>query len=461
MTTDSKTKQPLPLWRRIALTLIVLAMAAMAGIMAADYIIAKGLGDKIIDIQKSGQPVMFSQLASAKTLNSADDAAMIYTKVLNSTDAADIKTIMQENAIYKRAILSGNLGQVPAEVHQKVSYDLKQFHSSMLELDRAANMEISNFDIGITKNGKTCIENIEKAHKVMQLLSLRTLYFIAMKEYDRAGESILSLLSTSRIFESYPTVSASIARLQLLGLACDNTIILLRSGEVSDGVTGKIFNKFIEADNQQMIIKALQAERVFQIQGIKNILPGSVQQLISEDSSEFSDLINLPSSRRARIKVRLTVSKYFDEMNNLIRVSSKPWPELISYINEQKNDSARIESSMTSKPYGLCSLAAATTTIVRCTEVALYIEKYRRANQKLPGSLSDLAVDIPTDLYSGNSLFYTVDDIGYIIYGTGPDKINNGGDIQPKISATTGEVEKAAEDVGIKVVTYQPQPLSN
>jgi hypothetical protein len=67
--------------------------------------------------------------------------------------------------------------------------------------------------------------------------------------------------------------------------------------------------------------------------------------------------------------------------------------------------------------------------------VALAIERYRLAAEKLPDSLAELVpayLDaVPTDPFDGNDLRYKKLDTGFIVYSIGEDLIDDSGKERP------------------------------
>jgi len=75
MSETRSKKQPLPLWRRIALVLVVLAIVGLGAQMLASYFIKTRLDSKVAAIQKAGYPVSFEQLAPLADAATTDIAA--------------------------------------------------------------------------------------------------------------------------------------------------------------------------------------------------------------------------------------------------------------------------------------------------------------------------------------------------------------------------------------------------
>ena len=86
----------------------------------------------------------------------------------------------------------------------------------------------------------------------------------------------------------------------------------------------------------------------------------------------------------------------------------------------------------------------------RSTQIAIMIERYRRANGKLPEALADLipvyAESLPLDPFTGKDLIYKQEDTGYVVYSVGEDLEDQGG----KLEYGEGE-KKHHRDWGIRV----------
>ena len=97
----------------------------------------------------------------------------------------------------------------------------------------------------------------------------------------------------------------------------------------------------------------------------------------------------------------------------------------------------------------LARFTAETSAIVRCTVVAIAVQRYRLANNKLPTSLDDLApsyVDsVPIDPFTGNKLLYHFDEESYIVYSTGINRLDDNGNLTPT------EDQTATLDRGIRI----------
>jgi hypothetical protein len=455
---DETKKQPLPLWRRIALSIIVLIMIGMAGMMVAGVMLEKKLGGTIKSISESGQPVSFSELAGDdKEIPVEKDAGAIYTAVIFRQGVEDLKNILQVIQLYRNALTIDAVDKLPKELQTSVAQSLTNFRPFMTNMDKAAAFEMSGFDIGIKNGGAVCTQRLQQAQKTLSFMSLRSLFLIGSKDYDRAAKSIVSMLRGARVFDTYPTLTVSTTKQFFLRLACDDIRLLMKNGDVSDEMLDMLIASLNGAASGTGIQKTLLAEQVFQIEATRNIIPESVSlTIMDKDIPELPERVALPGSSRGKIRMRLFVLDYFKEMNGLIASADEGWPGVFDYaVENQKKVPAKLEKHL-SGPFTYVQLAAGSITAVRETLVMLNVEKFRRLNNGLPESLDQMTggqeADILMDPYTGGRLVYRKEEGSYIIYSTGPDKVDNGGDISGKVSETTGKIEKMPEDVGLRMI---------
>ena len=76
-------KRSLPLWRRIALGMIILAIVGMVVLLLADSLIGMPLDKKIAAIHKAGYPVNYDQLGVLADTAMANDAEALYRSGLS------------------------------------------------------------------------------------------------------------------------------------------------------------------------------------------------------------------------------------------------------------------------------------------------------------------------------------------------------------------------------------------
>jgi hypothetical protein len=97
-------------------------------------------------------------------------------------------------------------------------------------------------------------------------------------------------------------------------------------------------------------------------------------------------------------------------------------------------------------------------TVSRAARIAIAIEQYRRAHDRLPTSPDELrqaGVSLPLDPMNDAALQYRVEPGGFVVYGVGPNGKDDGGAVEPP-PPPKGQVTrtaKSAPDWGVRVRT--------
>ena len=110
----------MPLWRRIVLTLIVLAIVGLGVRMLIGYLVEARLDSTVTAIHKAGYPVSFEQLAPSENTTATGDASVLYTSALSSLPAMDMEGIIKALSVYRNAITAKALDKLPREFQPAV-----------------------------------------------------------------------------------------------------------------------------------------------------------------------------------------------------------------------------------------------------------------------------------------------------------------------------------------------------
>lgn len=457
MSEETTTNKPLPLWRRIVLVLIILAIVGLGGRMLAGYLIETRLDGKITAIHEAGYPVSFEQVAPPEDAVAANEAGALYTAALSNLPTGSIEDLVKVLSAYRNAIAAEALDQLPRELQPGIASILDQNQSRLNALDNAATAPLSHFDIGIKTGKDACVQKLNQIQEAMTIVSLRTTFLLGAKQYDLSAKSIITLLKTARVFDTYPTIMVSKAKQHFIRLACDDIRLLLSHGEASDAMLDDLAAALKDVLDSDAIENSLLAEQVYQIEASRNLFSEKVAtDVLSQNVPDMPERGRLPETTLGKIKLRWFVLRYLDAMGNLIEVASKSRPELLKYVLDQKGNRSGKLNLVIGPVESYIETSIETAAFVRVTYLALQVEISRRAHGTVPHSLEAISQivgpEIMTDPCSGKPMLYVTDDQSYTIYSTGLDGIDHGGATQSQLSPTTGQVEKKSEDIGLRIL---------
>lgn len=442
-------KQPLSLWRRILLWLILLAVVLLGLLMVASYLMGKQVGAEIVKIHEAGEPVGFSDLEGGFIQSSpAEDAASYYTEVLVKMPPKAAERMGRINLSYRQNMLTLSASEFPGELRKNVTESLVPLQPVMEKLDKGAELPLSSFDIGIKQGIQVCQERLQRVRTAIFLSSLRTLDLVMRGESDAAANSAISTLKMLRILDTYPTLALSTFRATSVSLACDDIRLLLQRCRPSEESLAKLQKVLSEAIPASILEKTFLAERVYQIENARNLIPGDItSQFLDEQVPDLPERLSKPSAFLMRLRLRRKSTQYFCDMAWLIAAARCPWPEPLDIIDS--GASARKSRRLVSTGSAFVRWTAKTLVIARCTLLAVAIERCHRAHDELPASLDDVlpiyVASIPSDPFTGDKLLYHRDEEGYVVYSVGVDRQDNGGLVEPKSGETS------PQDRGIRI----------
>ena len=229
MAEEPKKKQPLPLWRKILLTLIAVAMLLMIMAMLANYIAGKLLSSEVIKIAESKEPLSFLELAKPATQDNAQlDAGPLYFEALSVINTENFDELLKINILYHIAVNGAQTEELPAQVRQQISQQLTQFQPALDKIEMASDLPLPYFDMGVPQGIDSYKLSTNRVRMAAYLLSLRSLDSIMNKKGDAAARDIRAILKLTRVFDAHPTFFMHEKKMGLIAVACQNSLLLLQ-----------------------------------------------------------------------------------------------------------------------------------------------------------------------------------------------------------------------------------------
>ncbi|MDD5326433.1 MAG: hypothetical protein PHY02_01305 [Phycisphaerae bacterium] len=457
MNNTANKKEPLSWWRRALLAMVLIVMALLTFLILADYLAEKQLGDEIIKISQAGEPITFLDLQAGFNQSSeGEDAAAYYEEGLFNLLRGDLGNLSKVNTFYRKSIISLPANQFPGEIKEKVAQSLATLQPVLEKFDKAGALPLSRFDIGIEQGMKVCRTSLNCAQTAAFLLSLRTLHLVMQGEDDAAVDSAITMLKMTRILDSCPTMILHTAKAVFVAYACEDIHLLLEHAHPSE----KSLARLQEALSQTMPANSLErmffAERVYQLERAKNLIPDNIASRFLQDKvADLPEQFSLPSSRWGRLRVRRKSAQYLRDMAELIAVAQRPWPGPLDDTVANLPLPARKPGELLSSGAVFIRLTAETVALVRCSILAIAVERYQRQHGELPIALEDLCpayIDsLPLDPFTGKKLLFSRDEETYAVYSVGANRLDDGGSTMRQAD------ESGPQDFGLRIRLRKPQ----
>ena len=442
-------KQKHPWWKRILLTLIIIAMVLLGVSMLVRYVVTWQLGSEITKIAKANEPLNFSDLEQPAT---TENAADYYARALAKINLNISQNISRANLLYRNTMISSENGQVPNVLDTQITPIMAPLSSTLKEFDNGAELGLSGFDIGIREGMEKCRNNLERLRIAGLAMSLRTLQSIANDKDDDAVNSIISTLKLIRILDSYPVIVVSPIKTMSLKMIYQDVYSLLKYGQPSPGSLEKLQDALSQTISGDSLERIFFTERVYQIEIARNLIPTDiVSQYLKDKIVDLPEQIPAPASRFALMRYRLRSARFFRDFAGIIASARQPWPGPLDTI---VNNAASAETnSLALSASVIVQLTTESLIDTRCAMLAIAIERYHRLNNELPGSLDDLLpayIDsIPQDPFTGGKLMYNLDGEIYTVYSAGSNRLDDSGSVVPQNN------QKKSLDKGIQINFYE------
>jgi len=457
MNDTANKKQPLSSWRRVLLAMVLIVMVLLTFLILADYLMKRRLGNEIIKISRAGEPITFLDLqAGLNQSNTGEDAATYYEEGLFGMLRGDLGNLGKVNVFYRKSIISLPANQFPGEIKEKVAESLAKLQPVLEKFDKAAALPLSRFDIGVEQGMKVCRTSLNCAQTAAFLLSLRTLHLVQQGEDDAAVDSVITMLKMTRVLDSCPTMVPYTAKAVFVTHACEDIHLLLEYAHPSEKVLARLQDALSQAIPANMPERMFFAERAYQLEMARNLLPDNIASRFLQDKvPNLPERLSLPSSRLGRLRVRQKAVVYLRDMAKLITIAQRPWPGPLDAADTDLPLPAAKPGGLLSSGAVFIHLTAETVALVRCSILAIAVERYQRQHGGLPAALDDLCpayIDsLPLDPFTGKKLLFSHDEETYAVYSVSTNRLDDGGPVIRQAD------DGGPRDFGLRIRLRKPQ----
>jgi hypothetical protein len=241
-----------------------------------------------------------------------------------------------------------------------------------------------------------------------------------------AAESIRAIFASSRALEGELIVVSQLVRIALNGIALGELERLLNSVDFSDADLSRLQEEVRSVDLQPGMTKSLIGERAMGIDGFRN-------------PAKLGNKIPIAIFGRNQ-----DLAFYLKTMSKCIAASREPFPRAFDErdnVDAEFNDDFNSRTSQMRYPLTMMLIPAIDAMFEATArgeganetmDVAIAIQRYRKAQGKLPESLDELVPDylrsVPRDPFDGMPIRYLIDDDGaFRVYSIGRNRVDDEG----------------------------------
>jgi hypothetical protein len=206
-------------------------------------------------------------------------------------------------------------GQFPGDLREKVADTLNKAKPIFENLDKGAQLTLSEFDMGVTLGSQVCKARLDSAQCAAFLSSLRTLDLILAGKGDAAADSIISTLQLTRVFDTCPTMFVQGRKLTCVGLACGDIQLLLAKCSPSENQLSRLQTLLEKTLPSDSLKGSLVAERVYQLEIARNIIPRNIaSKYLMADAPALPERLAAPPFTWHRMRIFFSSAKYLRDM---------------------------------------------------------------------------------------------------------------------------------------------------
>jgi hypothetical protein len=283
----------------------------------------------------------------------------------------------------------------------------------------------------------TLLPHLQNLPRVILLLRLDALRRSHEGDAPGALLAIRAAFNAARSIGDEPFAVSQLVRQRGVLQACQAVERLLGQSEPDPDALGRLQKLLREEEGHPALRVVVRGERALTHATLEALEAGHVTL------SQVNGARNPSWDERAfgflsRDAVRADHPRLFPLMRLGLRVA-----ELPEHQRDQALDA--FDDAVRALPEGLVRLMCLnlakiegacrhTSARLRCLNIALAAERYRRARGAWPDTLAQLVPHfleaIPTDPFSGQLLKYRHPDDGVVIYSVGPDRVDDGGEVE-------------------------------
>ncbi len=281
----------------------------------------------------------------------------------------------------------------------------------------------------------TLMPHLDDVRQCVNLLAEEARLRALDGDAEGALTSSRCIVNAGRSLGDEPTLLALLIRLAIRQVALKRIEQTLALGQPQAAALAALQSLLEEEEREPLFLVGMRGERACSDRTIQSIKPSQIPRLLAGfvtqpstyERLEFVVIAGSIKSQRAAL---------LHWNNRVVEIAKLP-------LEEQNRGLVELEASAKTLPKLARLLAPAAVKIgdawirsqmsMRCAIALLAAERYRQAHGHWPKTLADLMPEylqqVPVDAYDGAPLRFRPFSEGVLVYSIGPDRVDNGGNL--------------------------------
>ncbi|MEK7482859.1 MAG: hypothetical protein AABZ60_00855 [Planctomycetota bacterium] len=353
-----------------------------------------------------------------------------------STAKKNYLTYEQTNFLLKPIALGESLSK---EVKIAIGKHLVQNEEALKLLRQGLAMKQFRYCPDYTEGVNAKITPFLGMRKMINLLKLKTLFHLENGESEDAVQSVLEGFALAQSFSNDPMLIMNTIQMALIQFNIESLEYVLNRMDISEKNILDLSSLLQTLEEPESLARCYVTDFCM---GLEAFNDGSVHEgklishfsvMIEEDKIFYLEKMKIViDTSYSPLQERMKKIQFLKDLEKEMSKSS----ELLQDLGEKNFNSSNFFHSGTQSLvmgfYYYASFGLRRIMILRNAQIALAVERYRLANQKLPEQLSELVPaylkeELLLDLFDNKLVHYKKLSKGYLIYSVGEDAKDNGG----------------------------------
>jgi hypothetical protein len=401
----------LHIWSR----LLVVVGVAVSTLFAAAALVLFSLGlycchlanRALAEASAEGLPITFAEAATILPAQAGENAADYYLRAYNAYTESDAGRDLIEE-------MAGRGLDYPfsTETRMKITEVLEANRETIALLKKGSGIRECLYTKDPEDRLDAGVPNLQNMRKASLLLLIEAAYHMDNGVMEAATESMATAFVVGNSLKNEVKVTSLLRRYSILAVAAGRLQGFIRNMDFSDKQLAHL-SETIESCESESVAGCIPLELAYLLTYFR------------EQSGYFIKNTNIDNSVRTCISLQ--------------KAAKAPLPERLTAVRRAKHSVSsplymrltELSNMMLDPVFSAFEVEAAHIALMRAARVGLASERFRLANGRLPGSITELVpqylAEPPVDPFTGSPLRLTQSREGLFICSVGPDRSDDGG----------------------------------